>query len=42
MGVKGVYLQMAVKNQLEAIIKVMAKEKLIVIDGAKITYTLKK
>lgn len=28
-------------NQLDAIIKAMAKEKLIVIDGAKITYTLK-
>jgi len=30
------------KNKLDAIIKAMAKEKLIVIDGAKITYTLKR
>ena len=29
-------------NQLDTIIKAMAKEKLIVIDGAKITYTLKR
>ena len=29
-------------NQLESIIKAMAKEKLIVIDGAKITYTLQR
>ena len=29
-------------NQLDSIIKTMAKEKLIVIDGTKITYTLKK
>ena len=29
-------------NQLDVIIKAMAKEKLIVIDGAKITYTLKR
>jgi hypothetical protein len=30
------------KNQLDAVIKAMVKEKLIVIDGAKITYTLKR
>ncbi|SFV55611.1 hypothetical protein MNB_SV-9-1629 [hydrothermal vent metagenome] len=29
-------------NQLDAIIKAMAKDKLILIDGAKITYTLQK